>query len=239
MGLLVVTDGTSDCPLCGTPRVARCQYPREATLALKESGSSTVILVGITKPDPLDWVCDLREAAGDKSALGIAVIRSASEVRALREASMGNWSHASALIQNQISRPLMDRSDANKRVIDIRARQVSSDGRRMVCSATEFRLLMFLLRYPDVVFSRRELLARIRSNDQPVDPQMIDVLVRRLRHKIGEPQQAHLQTVYGLGYRFWYGNAVFMDALTHQPFVSWPHRARLGEPHRAVNGSHP
>jgi DNA-binding response OmpR family regulator len=104
-------------------------------------------------------------------------------------------------------------------------REIRSGRVRMPCSPTEFRLLTFFLRYPDIVFSRMELLRRISSTWTSVDSRMIDVLIRRLRRKIElDPSSpAHLRTVQGLGYMFRHNSDIFLDKLTGDPFRSWPH----------------
>ena len=71
---------------------------------------------------------------------------------------------------------------------------------------------------------RQELLERTCCNELPVTPNMINVLVRRIRTKIeadlGSPHL--LRTAHGLGYTFAYNGDVFFDQITGRQFVSWP-----------------
>jgi DNA-binding response OmpR family regulator len=71
-------------------------------------------------------------------------------------------------------------------------------------TAREFDLLEFLARNPGEVFSRDQLMARVWGYDSEYDTGTVSVHVRRLREKIevdpSEPE--HLQTVWGVGYRF-------------------------------------
>ncbi|MGH2905250.1 MAG: response regulator transcription factor [Solirubrobacterales bacterium] len=71
-------------------------------------------------------------------------------------------------------------------------------------TAREFDLLDFFARNPGEVFSRDQLMARVWGYDAAYDTGTVSVHVRRLREKIeqdpAEPQ--HLQTVWGVGYRF-------------------------------------
>ena len=60
----------------------------------------------------------------------------------------------------------------------------------MTLTATEFRLLEFLMSRPGVVFSREQLLDAVWGHDRAVTDRTVDVYVLRLRQKIepdGEP----------------------------------------------------
>lgn len=70
-------------------------------------------------------------------------------------------------------------------------------------SATEFRLLRFMMHRPGRVFSRAQLLDQIWGRDVFIEERTVDVHIRRLRAAL-EPagQDALIQTVRGVGYRF-------------------------------------
>ncbi len=73
-----------------------------------------------------------------------------------------------------------------------------------VTTVTEFRLLMTLARRPGVVFTRDQLLDRIRGDDSIVAERLVDTYVRRLRRKM-ESIDANfngIDTVIGAGYRW-------------------------------------
>jgi DNA-binding response OmpR family regulator len=74
----------------------------------------------------------------------------------------------------------------------------------------EFELLALLASEPGIVFSRRQLLERIRGSADYREPRTIDVHVRHLREKIErdarEPEL--ILTVRGAGYRFRDGASV-------------------------------
>lgn len=67
----------------------------------------------------------------------------------------------------------------------------------------EYRLLQFLIRNQERVFSRRQLLRHVWDKEASVGPRTVDVHIRRLR-SILEPFgfDKYLQTVRGSGYRF-------------------------------------
>ena len=87
--------------------------------------------------------------------------------------------------------------------IDLQARAVTVAGIPVTLTAREFDLLSFLARNPDRVFRRAELLERVWGYTVG-DTATVSVHVRRLRAKI-EPdpsQPVHIETVWGIGYRF-------------------------------------
>ncbi|MCM2973384.1 response regulator transcription factor [Larsenimonas suaedae] len=65
-------------------------------------------------------------------------------------------------------------------------------------TATEYRLLRFLMHYPDRVHSKTQLLDQLYALDQDVSsPNMIEVYVARLRGRVG---RARIETRRGVGY---------------------------------------
>ncbi len=87
-------------------------------------------------------------------------------------------------------------------VLNPAARTVSHGGRELALTAREFDLLAFLLRRPNQVFSREELIRAVWGWDFG-DLSTVTVHVRRLREKIeADPTKpAVLRTVWGVGYR--------------------------------------
>jgi DNA-binding response OmpR family regulator len=88
--------------------------------------------------------------------------------------------------------------------IDPSAMTVSVQGRPVLVTALEFRLLEYLAEHPGRVFTRDQLLDAVWRQDVYVTPRSVDVYVWRLREKIeansASPQ--FLKTVRGVGYRF-------------------------------------
>jgi DNA-binding response OmpR family regulator len=85
-----------------------------------------------------------------------------------------------------------------------RARCVVKLGLRDVTlTATEFRLLEFLMSRPGVVFSREQLLDAVWGHDRAVTDRTVDVYVLRLRQKIeAEGAAPFIRSVRGFGYSF-------------------------------------
>jgi len=88
--------------------------------------------------------------------------------------------------------------------IDSATRVVSKKGRPLRLTAREFELLWFLASHPQRVFSRDNLMRRVWGYSAALDTGTVTVHVRRLREKIEDDpsRPRHLETVWGVGYRF-------------------------------------
>ena len=88
--------------------------------------------------------------------------------------------------------------------IDPVARQVYVRGEEVVLTQREFDVLLFLARHPGQAFSRNQLMDAVWQYSFYTDTSTVTVHVRRLRAKIeADPSRPrHIQTVWGLGYRF-------------------------------------
>ena len=81
--------------------------------------------------------------------------------------------------------------------------RVYLSGRELSLTATEFRLLEFLMSRPGVVFSREQLLDAVWGHDRAVTDRTVDVYVLRLRQKIeSEGGPTFIRSVRGFGYSF-------------------------------------
>jgi DNA-binding response OmpR family regulator len=89
-------------------------------------------------------------------------------------------------------------------VVDVDKREVTKAGDDVRLTVREFDLLVFLATNPRQVFSRSHLLARVWGDEFSLDAATVTVHVRRLREKVeADPSApAHLETVWGVGYRF-------------------------------------
>jgi two-component system phosphate regulon response regulator PhoB len=87
-------------------------------------------------------------------------------------------------------------------MLDEKAMRVTAGGQPVVVGPTEYRLLEFLMRHPERVYSRAQLLDGVRANADEVEPRAVDVQIRRLRAAL-EPAGAAecIETVRGAGYR--------------------------------------
>jgi two-component system, OmpR family, phosphate regulon response regulator PhoB len=85
------------------------------------------------------------------------------------------------------------------RIDRLRHRAFVSD-KELTLTPTEFRLLECLLRQPGRAFSRHQLMDAAIGEGQIVLERTIDVHIKTLRKKIGDPDL--IETVRGVGYRF-------------------------------------
>jgi DNA-binding response OmpR family regulator len=88
--------------------------------------------------------------------------------------------------------------------VNKQSRRVYVNDTEVECKAKEFDLLCFLMTNPEIVFSKEALYERIWGADAFGDIRTVAVHINRLRDKIEmEPASpAHIQTVWGAGYRF-------------------------------------
>ena len=71
------------------------------------------------------------------------------------------------------------------------------DGRRLTLTAQEERILAYLMHQPGVVVSRGEILEHVYARDSDPDSNALDVLISRIRRKLGVPL---LHTIRGRGF---------------------------------------
>jgi two-component system response regulator ResD len=88
--------------------------------------------------------------------------------------------------------------------IDSSSREVTRAGEPLRLTAREFDLLWFMASHPRRVFAREQLMRRVWGYSAAVDTGTVTVHMRRLREKLEEnpSRPRHLETVWGVGYRF-------------------------------------
>lgn len=87
--------------------------------------------------------------------------------------------------------------------LDPRSRTVSVNDKPVSLTAKEFDLLWFLLRHPQQVFTREQLLQNVWGYEFEGYDSTVTVHVRRLREKL-EPnpsKPSYIKTVWGVGYK--------------------------------------
>ncbi|HZO94878.1 MAG TPA: winged helix-turn-helix domain-containing protein [Candidatus Baltobacteraceae bacterium] len=90
---------------------------------------------------------------------------------------------------------------AASEILDVASRELVVGARRAALSPREFDTLYWLVRHAGEVVAREDLLAGVWGDDADVASNVVDVVVRSLRKKLGE--RAHvIETVSGIGYRF-------------------------------------
>jgi DNA-binding response OmpR family regulator len=150
---------------------------------------STVPIIMLTaRDDELDKVVGLELGADDYITKPFSIREFRSRVRAL------------------LRRAALSPDGGNRDVIavgglaiDLSQRLVEFDSRQIDLTYVEFELLRALVAKPGRVFSRQALLQGLWGDYAYREPRTIDVHIRHLREKLGDPEL--IQTVRGVGYR--------------------------------------
>ena len=89
-------------------------------------------------------------------------------------------------------------------LVDPNTRQVTIRDQPVALTAREFDLLHYLVSSPGRVFTRDQLMEAVWGYTFAADTSTVTVHMRRLREKIEEDpaRPHHLQTVWGVGYKF-------------------------------------
>lgn len=88
--------------------------------------------------------------------------------------------------------------------IDRGARTVAVDGQAIDLTSMEYELLLTLARNVGKKLSRDEILSELRGIDAAILTRAVDIMISRLRHKLGDPGKParFIQTIWGRGYLF-------------------------------------
>ena len=86
-------------------------------------------------------------------------------------------------------------------MLDAAAHRVSWQGDMLKIGPTEFKLLNFLMKHPERVHSRAQLLDKVWGDHVFIEERTVDVHVKRLREALGAASSM-IETVRGAGYRF-------------------------------------
>ena len=157
--------------------------------------SSVPIIMLTARDDELDKVLGLELGADDYITKPFSIREFRSRVKALlRRAAAprpGERNDDEVIEQGEL------RIDVPRRTVEVRGQEVQ-------LTFVEFELLRVLASAPGRVFSRRQLLEKLRGGADYREPRTIDVHVRHLREKIeADPHEPELiLTVRGVGYRF-------------------------------------
>jgi DNA-binding response OmpR family regulator len=157
---------------------------------------STVPIIMLTaRDDELDKVLGLELGADDYITKPFSIREFRSRVRALLRRAAAP--RAGERDDDEVIEVGELRIDVPRRTVEVRGDEVQ-------LTFVEFELLRLLASSPGRVFSRRQLLERLRGGADYREPRTIDVHVRHLREKIERnPHEPELiLTVRGVGYRF-------------------------------------
>lgn len=156
--------------------------------------SNTPIVMLTAKGEDMDKILGLEYGADDYITKPFNILEVKARIKAImrRTGQKNEDSHAERVIENRDMR------------LDCDGRRVYIKNREVNLTAKEFEVLELLMKNPNKVYSRENLLNIIWGSDYPGDVRTVDVHIRRLREKIestpSEPVYVH--TKWGVGYYF-------------------------------------
>jgi len=88
--------------------------------------------------------------------------------------------------------------------ISIPSMEVKSKDKVVSLTRTEFKVLVYLARKPEVVVSRMQLINNVMGYEFEGYERVIDAHIKNIRHKIEQDPQKpmYIKTIYGAGYKF-------------------------------------
>ena len=163
---------------------------------LRAGGSKAPVIILTARDEEVDTILGLELGADDYMTKPFRVRELLSRVKSQLRRAYGDLADA---LGGRIIR-------ADELLIDLERRRVSRAGKKIALTPTEFEILRLLAEKPGRVFSRRDLLERVRDYDAAIsgDEKTINVHVSHLRDKIEvDPSNPRfVSTVRGVGYAF-------------------------------------
>ena len=153
--------------------------------------SSVPIILLTAKSDDMDKLLGFDNGADDYITKPFNILELKARVRALLRRSQTGTQQSNTLAIGNI-------------VLDLDARNAYKSGEIVDLTAREYDVIEFLMKNPNKVYSRENLLDSIWSYEYRSDIRTVDVHVRRLREKLeddpADPQ--YIMTKWGVGYYF-------------------------------------
>jgi two-component system, OmpR family, response regulator ResD len=164
----------------------------EVMRRLRDQDRDRIALIVLTaKGEESDRVIGLRLGADDYVVKPFSPVELVARVDAVLRRVDTSPAHEASLELGDIT-------------IDPASRRVTVNGEEVQLTQREFDVLLFLARHRGQVFSRNQLMDAVWQYSFYTDTSTVTVHIRRLRSKIeADPAQPrHIQTVWGVGYRF-------------------------------------
>ena len=162
-----------------------------ACSVIREFSNVPIILL-TAKADDMDKLMGFDHGADDYLTKPFNILELKARIRALlRRAAVAAPAAASELTIGSIT-------------LDLDARNAYRNGELADLTAKEFDVIEFLMRNPNRVYSRENLLDTIWAYEYRSDIRTVDVHIRRLREKLEEnpAEPAYIMTKWGVGYYF-------------------------------------
>ena len=150
--------------------------------------SETPILMLTAKGEESDIVKGLELGADDYMTKPFSIKVLVARINKILIKSSNRSDEANVLKHNSLS-------------INLKARDVIVEGKKIDLTFTEFEILKLLASHSKWVYTRNEIINNIRGDDYIVTDRTIDFQIVGLRKKMG-PAGKFIKTVRGVGYRF-------------------------------------
>lgn len=105
-----------------------------------------------------------------------------------------------AVLRRRAPEQVSDSVTIGPLMLDASTHRVSHQGQPLKVGPTEFKLLHYLMKHPERVHSRSQLLDKVWGDHVFIEERTVDVHVKRLRESLGTAG-AMVETVRGAGYR--------------------------------------
>ncbi len=163
----------------------------EACMQIREFSTVPIIMLTARSEDT-DKIMGFEYGADDYITKPFNILELKARIRALlRRSALTDQSSTAQITIGHIS-------------IDPQRRTAKSDGKPVDLTAKEFDIIELLMKNPNHVYSRENLLSIIWSYDYHGDIRTVDVHVRRLREKLERDPASpeRIMTKWGVGYYF-------------------------------------
>lgn len=159
---------------------------------IREKNSRVGIIMLSAKTQEMDKVKGLMLGADDYVTKPFSPSELAARVDAIcRRISVGSEMQSDVLTSGPF-------------VLNMDGHTFTKSGKPIDLTQVEFQLMELFMRNAETAMERKQILVRIWGESYTGDDKIVDVNIRRLRMKIeDEPSSpAHLQTVWGFGYKW-------------------------------------
>ena len=158
----------------------------ELVRRLRESGRQTPVLMLTARDSAADVVRGLDAGADDYITKPFAFRVLLARLRA---------------ITRRAERPPVARLQVEDVVLDPATREVTRGGKSIALTATEYRLLEFLMRRAGRAASRSAIIEGVWGFEEDIEANTVDAFIRLLREKLDAGYERKvIQTVRGYGY---------------------------------------
>ncbi len=86
-------------------------------------------------------------------------------------------------------------------LLNIEQHYCKLDGENIDLTFSEFEILSLFAKHPGRVYTRNQIIQRIKGDGYPVTERSVDVQIVNLRKKLGDWGNTHIETIRGIGYR--------------------------------------